>query len=560
MVKPARQLWRDFPSNSFLGNALFNPHLVLSNTLRSFRQSVAGDFAGDSHQTRNRLVYPQMTAQLRSETSTLSRKITVAASVSGFLLDIDSSIPDDVFALIDVYRQGQERVTRLADNIPRPVSASTPSLETPEPTAEKHYAALRTSSVVASLTFLSGSVRVYSGSASTLSRSRTLSLSAREPSDAQFLEYGADIFKLPMVSVWAEYRATPAAKKFNSTLEAEPSTLMFKSTIHSSQNTLRPTLLPFITEIVEHIEVRMRTATLTSPPMSPSSLLDSAPRVTTGRDRPETGAVSSLQISFSLKIDQSKLELTCQPDVNVIAGLHWDSGGFVINVSPGARNVTFTGTVGGLTIGLKHGFLSEECVRLDARNLAFSVQFAKRTLADGNSISSVSVVLDTQFSGGVRFSRLQDVLCFKAVWLDRIPIFNNQSKAAEAPPPNSAVETSDQEFTTALLLRIREIDLEVDLGQSISTVTLRLRDALIRTKLTEELHEVSLTVADVAILAKGNISGQLIVPNCLFQTIRRKEVRLPEGNSETKMLELAMTSGSLHAMVESDHQMLLQYR
>ena len=91
-----------------------------------------------------------------------------------------------------------------------------------------------------------------------------------------------------------------------------------------------------------------------------------------------------MQISFSLRIDQSKLELTCQPDVNVVAGVHWDSGGFMVNISPGARKVTFTGAVGGLTIGLKHGFLSEECVKLDARNLAFSADFAK-TKKRGNS-------------------------------------------------------------------------------------------------------------------------------------------------------------------------------
>ena len=67
-----------------------------------------------------------------------------------------------------------------------------------------------------------------------------------------------------------------------------------------------------------------------------------------------TDPVSSMKISFSLRIDQSKLMLTCRPDANVIAGLHWDSGGFIINIAPGARRVSFTGTVGGLTVALKH--------------------------------------------------------------------------------------------------------------------------------------------------------------------------------------------------------------
>jgi hypothetical protein len=506
-----------------------------------------------------------MTAQLRSETSTSSRQISISASVSGFVLDIDSSIPDDVFSLIDVYRQGQERVTRLTDNIPRNASVSSPTFGPSELTAENQYAALPTSSILASLTFLSGEVRVYNGSASALSRTGPLSTHAQEPTDSQFLGFGADLFKLPVVSVWAEYRATPAAQKFGSSRSVEPSTLMFKCAIHSSHNTLRPTLLPFIAEIIEHVEIRMRKVTLLPSQTPTSAVQDAAARITSDRSLPASDAVSTLQISFSLRIDQSRLELTCQPDVNVIAGLHWDSGGFVINVSPGASNVTFTGSVGGLTVRLKHGFLSEECVRLDARNLAFSMQFAKRISEDGDQVSLVSVVLDTEFAGGVRFSRFQDVLCFKATWLDRIPILNGQQNTTSPTPSKSAVDISTssfpkQEFTTAVLVRIREIKLDVDLGQSISSVTINLKDAKIRTKMTEDLYEVSLTVTDVAMLAKGNISGQVVVPDCLFQTTRRKENKLLDGRGKTKMLELTMTSGPLSVVLESDHQKLLQYQ
>lgn len=498
-----------------------------------------------------------MTAQIRSETSASSRKISISANVSGFILDIDSSIPDDVFSLIDVYRQGQERVARLTDNIPRNTPVSSSSLASPDITVQKPYAALLTSSVVASLTFLSGKVRIYSESASAISRTKPLLSTAREPTDEQFVESGADIFKLPVVSVWVEYRATSAAQKFGNTWEAEPSTLMFKSTIHSSQNTLRSTLLPFLTEVVQHVEDRMRKGLET--PQTLSSAQDAANRTILDRSEPTFDAVSSMRISFSLRIDQSKLELTCQPDVNVLAGLHWDSGGFVLNVSPGARDVTFTGSITGLTVGLKHGFLSDECVRLDARNLAFSMQIAKRSSEDGEPVSSVSVVLDTQFAGGVRFSRLQDVLCFKAVWLDRIPVFS----AVPHTPQSSVLPVSSsaqQEIATAVLVRIRDIKLDIDLGQSISAVNLDLQDALIRTKMTEDLYEVSLSVANVAILAKGNISGRVTVPNCLFRTIRRKEDKLFEGLGKTKMLELIMTSGPLNAALESDHQKLLQYQ
>ncbi|KAJ7096249.1 hypothetical protein C8R44DRAFT_371827 [Mycena epipterygia] len=513
-----------------------------------FRQSVASDFAGDTHQTRNRLLYPEMTAHLRSIGHESSRNIWMRASVSGFILDIDSTIPDYIFSLIDVYEQGKDRVSRLSASIPRNSHIPPSGTETGQ-----QYAVLPTSNLFASLTFLSGKVRMYNKTASALSRETSLS----QPSDEQMLDLGADVFNLPGVSVWAEYRATASHKARNGS-EAEPSILVFKSTVHSSQNTLRPTtLLPFLTELVSHVESRMRRAGRSARPVS--ELPDTSGPLPIAS---ETKAVSSMQISFSLRIDQSKLQFTCQPDVNVIAGLHWDSGGFVLHVSPGARKVTLTGSIGGLNVGLKHGFLSEECAKLDMRNLAFSVTFAKTDYGAGRTISSVSFVLDTEILGAVRFSRLQDILCFKAVWLDRIPVFNHTSAEVKTPTKSTAYSVSPilpaQEFTTVLLIRVRQISLEVDLGQSISAITLNFKDAVARTKLTEELSEVALYVSDVAIVARGNVSGHASVSNCVFQTVRRMQNSSVVGRN--RMLELRMTSDALIAVLESDHQKLLHYR
>jgi hypothetical protein len=467
------------------------------------------------------------------------------ASVSGFIVDLDSTIPEYVFSLIDVYRKGKARVDQLSAIATKSqVDLEDPALPAP---LEKQYTTLPTSNVFASFTFLSGKVRMYGGQASDLAKSKM----SRDLTDADLQDVGTEIFNLPVVSVWAEYRATPASRKVNLPPDTEPSILMFKSTVHSSQNTLRPSLLPFLTEIVSRVEKRLRTISHVSHPANP--VLPSMPSNTTlSGASPE----SSMQISFSLRIDQSKLELTCKPDVNVIAGVHWDSGGFVVNISPGARNVTFTGSVGGLIIGLKHGFLSEDCVKLDARNLAFSVTFSKVALEHATAISSLSVVLDTEFLGGVRFSRLQDILCFKAVWLDRIPVFNGQNAQLAKPAQKSEpLPPPQQDLNTMILVRIRHIGLDVDLGQSISNISLDLRESIIRTKLDETANELSISVADVLVNGKGNLSGKAEVSDCVFQTTRR----LKAGN-DNRMLVLHMTSGALTAILDSDHQRMLYYR
>ncbi|KAK7692730.1 hypothetical protein QCA50_004363 [Cerrena zonata] len=529
----------------------------------SFRQSVSSDFSGHNHSTRNRLVYPKMTAKLRMERMQDSRRIRVGADVDGFILDIDSSIPDYVFSLIDVYREGKERVSRLTGAIPRSPAEPQPPVRAQSLPTSQQYGALLTSNLLASMVFASGKVRMYSKKSRPGTPRTKSASSVTDAYETSRIERDAEVFKLPVVSVWCEYRATPAlAKSGNSSDSVHPSILLFKSTIHSSQNTLRPTLLPFLTELVGRTETHIRGSNLRdSPPTSQTLLASQSGPVE--KPEPVADTVSSMQISLSLRIDQSKLELTCQPDVNVIAGLHWDSGGFVVNISPGARRVTFTGSVGGLTAGLKHGFLSEDCVKLDARNLAFTMNFAKVDHKSGKSTSSVSVVLDTEFGGGVRFSRLQDVLCFKAVWLDRIPLLAGQNSAPAStisrfPSDMPVPETPKEELVTAVLIRLRSVKLQIDLGQSITSMELTLDNTLIRTKVSDASSELSLSVASFTVIATGNLTGSFRVPDFRFETVRRNG--MASQDDKGWMLNLTITSGPLDIELDSEYHKLLVYR
>ncbi|KAF5393264.1 hypothetical protein D9757_000624 [Collybiopsis confluens] len=521
-----------------------------------FRQSVPADFSGENHSTRNRLTYPTMKAQLRSSKSPTSNEIHITSTVSGFILHLDSTIPDYVFSLFDVYRHGRERVQKLSANLPRGIPDSFDTI--PLPNKQKSYSSA-TPEIFASLTFLSGQVRVYSTIASPSSHfSRARNYSGTWDRVEPVGDVEAEVFDLPEVSVWTEYRTAPSSTHLSPNQPESP-VLIFKSTVHSSQNILRPTLLPFITEVVTLVEARLHTSSNRA-----DSLSSPVERAVEPEPEPDNfSPPSAIRISFSLRIDQSRLEFTCLPDVNVVAALHWNSGGFMINVLPGARDVIFTGTVGGLTVGLKHGFLSEDCLKLDARNLAFSVTFGKRWVENGSSLASVSLVCDTELLGGVRFSRLQDILCFKAVWLDRIPVFYHDTVIEDVPSkPSIAISASTPkpEFITAILVRIRQIKLDIDLGQSISTVDLRLENTVLRSKFTQLANELSLRVNHMSIVAKGNVAGHADVSDCVFQTIRWVADSSSRDDSRDCMLELRMTSGPLIVMLESDYQKLLHYR
>ncbi|KAG6332933.1 hypothetical protein ID866_6159 [Astraeus odoratus] len=523
-----------------------------------FRQWVSMDFIANNHATQNRLCYPEMKIHLRSDVSPSKRHIWVTGNVSGFILDLDSTVSDYVFSLIDVYRRGRERMERLAS---RGSKFQVSELSNPSPFTDDYLGSVPVLNMFAMLVFESGRIHIHSAAR----RSRPVSAYPSHDKGDYSSSTEMDTIELPILTAWIEYRASASVPGALGSMQ--PSILIFKSKIHSSQNTLNPNLLPFVADITDKVQARMRrTSEQYSSQLHPVSEQDlsHSPSSPSSQRLENPFAASSLQISFSLRIDKSSLELTCQPDVNVLAALRWESGGFVMNISPGAHRVTFTGSVDGLTVGLKHGFLSEDCVNLAARNLAFSLAF---TNIEGDDIldSSISLIVSTDIAGGIRFSRLQDILCFKAVWLDHIPLIAaaqnspTEDYGAVTPLPQPRHPVPEQDISIAIIVHIRRTEVTIDLGQSISVVTFNFEEALISTRFSDSSYGVSLSIANVSVVARGNMSGHITVPNCIFRTVHRKETPIRHPTT-SRLLELTMTSGALNAELESEQQRLLVYR
>jgi hypothetical protein len=517
----------------------------------SFRPSLFSDYDGLTHATHNRIVYPEMTAQLRTEKVNENTRLSIVADVSGFILDLDSSLPDYIFSLVDVYQHGKQQVERINASIPSSTSRDVPLATNPPKATD-----LPAADVCGSVTFRSGKIRLHSSSDMPSPRGRTVSFTRN---NIAFSELGTDIIKLPEVTVWTEYHGASTVSCADANAERPYAELMFKSTIHSSQNTLFPAnILPFLSEFNTHLETRMKQqpGRSSSPPTLPDlgGSNDSVPIT--------SSTPANLRISVGLQIDKSHLELTCQPDVNVNAGVHWESGGFFLSLEPGMRQMSFSGAVKGLAVSLRHGFLSEACATVEARGLTFSTSFSK----EYDGAPTISLLVDTELVGGLRFSRLQDLLCFKAVWLDRIPVFSGPpiNEASPTTPVAAAAVTKSEDgpsspFLTALCVRVRRFNLDVDLGQSISVVALHLEQIVVQTRLTHISSELQFLVGNMDIQAVGNISGRADVPNFMFRTTRVMESAHAELPGH-RMLQLEMTSGPLNIALESEHQDLLKYR
>ncbi|KAG8747816.1 hypothetical protein FRC10_011261 [Ceratobasidium sp. 414] len=537
-----------------------------------FDQSQPSHFSGNTHNARNRMLYPSMEADVRSEATSVARQIWVRAHVSGFEVDLEPSIANYLFSIVDVYRQGRDRIARLATYAPKSDAASSTASLAPPVTSNAQYSAVLTTNLKASFEFKSGRIRSHTPNvrASDLERSQSLPAFT---SESEIFEHGVDTLDLPMVTAWLEYRATPASQKVLGSTSLDQSTLVCNTTIHPISNVLRPSLLPFLADVFKRVQERLAQAPAPSqspyiPPFSDLSTIHEGLSLDDSQHE-DPPVIGSMQVIFSLDVNKSTLDLTCQPDVNVVAGLNWEKGGFVITISPGAREVAVVGTLSSITAGIQHGYLNEDSVSAKAQNLAFSVDFRKLKSGSGFITNSVSVVVNTEVGAEMRFSRLQDLLCFKAVWLDRIPVFDSLARPAPAQPTPAVIKAElpggdrvppNQPFQTLVLVNINKANIVADLGQTISKTTLDIESLAFRTKLCEEVSEATLTIARLELLSERAVVGYVRMPEFVFQTVRRRHGRLYHDQAgHLKMLDLVLKSGDIEAAMEYERQHLMHF-
>lgn len=502
------------------------------------------------------MVYPEMKVDVHPRSTASSVEWVVDGHVSGFELDLDPSISSFLFSLLDVYRLGVSQLETLAEAV-QPSNSASPHPRDDKPPPPRGKSNLRATHIVSSLEFQSGRVRLHHEEKHDALRVRSSSLLSINPG-ARNSAVSADIL-LPVVSLWAEWRATPALMKAGS-LGGDPlSSLAFKTTIHSSRNTIPPTILKFLSQLLAKVETR-----LNRPSLVPASTIKDAAKEEVEEAVP--GVLQAMSITFSLRIDQSTLEFTCLPDVNVLGALHWESGGFVIIASPGTKTTSFIGSVENLTASLRHGYLSDNCVEASISNLAFSSTLSTSRDERGVSSSRTSIVVETDLRATALFSRLQDVLCFKAVWFDSFSVSNSQGitpisplTAASRESSSSILRPSRRKWTTAILVKVRTLEALANLGSGISIARLTLEPVVLRTLLSDQVSELFFSVDSLHLSAEGLFSGNIAVPDFLFRTVRGREGNYEFRDEKQTLLRIELQSGHLGMSMSFENKPIFLY-
>lgn len=341
----------------------------------SFDQTKARDFSGYHHETRNRLLLPLSAVKISSDAATASKAkaFSIDAKMSGAQLDIDGTVPDSVFALIDLYEISYRRLARHApesdfiggDDAHEAVNSNDLSANHKENDIAAFFDA---TTFEASFEVESGVVRMHSHRGSTdaqqadkrddvlktskakpTPKRRNEHIFSHSPDTAQSSKGGdpdtSESFIIPKMTMWSVKKDTVKAGKANN--------LHVDALIHSSRNILRPTLLPFLSEVSDAIKRHMQKQN--DQPMARESDSPHAKDATSDSEQlpgsgnvynvpksPAAGNPSDLRnlcISISLRIDKSSLQLNCGKVAPVSAGLDWQSGSLMIILQPGLRSL-----------------------------------------------------------------------------------------------------------------------------------------------------------------------------------------------------------------------------
>lgn len=358
--------------------------------VKTFDQTKPRDFAGYHHDTRNRLLLPSSGVKIATDAATASKAkaFTVNAKMSGTQLDIDGSIVQSVFRLLELYELSYKRLARHA---PEVVGAADMTgfpksqVETAEGSEPDLATFFDTTTFEATFQVESGVIRMHgpkilpvpASQAGTPAPPQKQHQEAKKPG-ADFKRQAYDVrghtrnastmddvnapqsFVIPKLSMWSVKKDSPG--------QGASSNLHFDALVHSSRNILQPKMLPFLSEVADALKAHMEKESpkqqpqesssqdegVSATPLEPSDVGNDAPGTSVENLATGLSTLRNLCISVSLRIDKSSLQLNCVPIAPVSAGLEWQSGGLVIVVQPGRRSLHASLSVAEVGFEIRH--------------------------------------------------------------------------------------------------------------------------------------------------------------------------------------------------------------
>jgi hypothetical protein len=314
--------------------------------------------------------------------------------------------------------------------------------------------------------------------------------------------------------------------------------------VQKSENILKPSILQFVESATSPSQATPDAASLQSTPLptsedSPSQTnTDGLDSLSDAGNEPVGTPPSMLasltaktRLIISLRIDKSRLALSCEPDNQVLADLAWDSGGFNLQCKPRAKTVVASVQVSSVAFHLyreiyqtRHVFVSGQLMDLTA-----SVVFRQ-----GARLPVLEAIVYTKVSADLNIKLLRQWFAFNSVWIERLsPIAKPATVVDAAPVPSLVANETRATFNRArcgkigkhvvMCLRVQQVALKANLDVSKVDMVIPMID--VRLAANDALQRLSVAIDGLKMIGTKTISGKIINDGITFVAERKRVTR-----------------------------------
>ncbi|KAJ3287854.1 hypothetical protein HK104_008423, partial [Borealophlyctis nickersoniae] len=579
----------------------------------AFDQTDERSFAPSAHVLQNRVLLQDINADINQTSVGARTMVSIAAGIKGFVLEVDANITEYINRLNAIYERGRENVFSFIPDYPRPEEEkrTDPGIETtviadaepPDTGSEVPSTRLE---IDGRFEFETGTCKIWNSTRRRPSVARSATGSGtnrlgsrREPprdgiSEGQDVpEEFAHILALPGITLLTTGKTIIGE---SSTLHMEPpSAEAFKKAfhielvIHPSDNIVHPSILLFYHQVMMNLKVgrKLKQKEAEEEIMNlreqENSATSNATPATTNVPR-ALSAYERHNITFYLRLSQTKVSLSCQPVSKVICALNLDEADFLFSFVPKGdviddrQFISCTANVMGMSGSLRHAFSPEDCLRGEIPRLSFNATMVEEAF---NRTYAVQVGLPSVLSS-LNVRHLQDFFLFERMWFGNAATdpggggeggmqrsqglgdFSTQ-KASKSLLQLSRValeQASDYRDSLRVAIRLNRVDFSADLGQSIGKVVLTLEDMVGSVTTTwnsvaVEERTLSLAINALNLKGEGRFSGATSVVGVRALVNAQNPLLSSDPNASKRGTEVSIQVDKLASQLQYQYERIL---
>lgn len=360
---------------------------------------------------------------------------------------------------------------------------------------------------------------------------------------------GTTILKSPGLAFKAEYFAPTS----------EDPSLNAEIKISASSNTLYPSVVALVQEMSTSIKEIM------SKPTEAKSSRGSHKDSTDGKESsPDPAAIlGKCRLNIGLRICKQEFTLSCQPFARVAASAGYEE--IYVTVSTceeivGGRFYAISATVAGLRASLQHVYSRDSTGHLEVQTLVVSLMNSKHL----NGSDGLSCIMKlSPIKSQLNIKQFQDFLLFREIWLPEEMRRSTPAPILESSETSAMLvqryhkATATKAFPWNTTVAVSEIDLQLDLGQSLGKTSLLISNLWLDSRKSSDWEQtMSLGFDAIKVSSVGRLSGFVHLKNMKVRTSIHW-LSAADEITKTPLIQASLSFEQLQVKASFDYQAFL---